>query len=260
VHNKYDRFKEMKIIRNSILRRLSKIPRYIPGEIILDKKRFKYCDSVTFINGYNEIFKEEVYAFNTNNKSPYIIDCGSNIGMSIFYYKQKFPDCRILAFEADQKIFGYLEHNISEFGLEGVTLINSAVWIADGFIKFYNEGGYSGRILKNGDPETSTITSVCLSNFLNAKVDFLKMDIEGAESAVLKSIENKLHLIDKLFLEYHSHISEKQDLDSILNILSKNGFRYFIREAYVSRHPFIEISPLAGMDLQLNIYAIKDQK
>jgi len=250
----------MKKIRERKLRKLTKISRYKPGEIILDGRKLRYSDPVTLVNGYNEIFKEEVYAFNTDNETPYIIDCGSNIGLSIFYFKQRFPCSKILAFEADQNIFRILEQNISEFTIGGVTLVNAAVWTEDGVICFYNEGGYSGRILKDGDPETSTIQSVSLSNYLNTKVDLLKLDIEGAETAVLKSIADKLHFIDRIFLEYHSHISEKQELDSILNILSGNGFRYFIKEAYVNSHPFLNVVPLAGMDLQLNIYAIRQQR
>jgi FkbM family methyltransferase len=244
-------------IEKRILRRILRQPRYIPDEVRINKRCFKYCDSRTFIDGYKEIFLKEVYAFNSDNDSPYIIDCGSNIGLSIFYFKQRFPNSKILAFEADKSIFNILEHNILEYKLKDVVLNNSAVWVEDGFINFCNEGGFSGRIIKPGDSVFSIVPSVKLSSIINSQVDLLKLDIEGAEAMVVKSIEPKLRFVDKIFIEYHSHVSESQELNIILEILSRNGFRYYIKEAYVSEKPFLEVKPLAGMDLQLNIYAIK---
>jgi len=249
----------MFVIKERQLKKILRLPRYVPGALTLGGRSFKYCDSRTMVHGYNEIFKKQVYAFNPATDHPLIIDCGSNIGLSIFYFKVRFRNAEIIAFEADKDIFGLLESNIREFEIKDVRLYNSAVWFKDGYKDFYKEGGFSGRIPKKGDPVNSSIETVNLAKFINSKIDLLKIDIEGAETLVVKSIESKLSFVDRIFIEYHSHTSEPQDLQIILEVLSDNGFRYFIKEAYVSDNPFIKVIPLSGMDLQLNIYAIKQQ-
>jgi FkbM family methyltransferase len=41
--------------------------------------------------------------------SPYIIDAGANIGLSIIYFKKKYPNSKIVAFEPDKLIFNILK-------------------------------------------------------------------------------------------------------------------------------------------------------
>jgi hypothetical protein len=43
-----------------------------------------------------------------------------------------------------------LRHNVLEFGLERIELHNSAVWIKNGLIDFYNEGGFPTEIMNFG--------------------------------------------------------------------------------------------------------------
>jgi len=48
--------------------------------------------NITFFTYYDlqhlfyEIFVREIYAFKAQTSTPFIIDCGSNIGMSILYF------------------------------------------------------------------------------------------------------------------------------------------------------------------------------
>jgi hypothetical protein len=59
--------------------------------------RFLDYEALSYL--YNEIFIDNSYYFAAENETPYIIDCGSNIGMSILYFKTLYPNSRILAFE-----------------------------------------------------------------------------------------------------------------------------------------------------------------
>ena len=85
----------------------------------------------------------------------------------------------------------------------------------------------------------------------------MKIDIEGAENQVVIDCEGVLNIIDYLFIEWHSNLSDPQMLGEILNLLKKEGFRYHIKEAFTARSPFVEIEEMCGMDLQLNIFAIR---
>jgi hypothetical protein len=86
-------------------KRLRRIPRYIGDSTKILQNRIDFVDSVSFLHGYQEIFEEECYSFNASSSYPFIIDCGSNIGLSIIYFKRQYPNARIIGFEPDPMIF-----------------------------------------------------------------------------------------------------------------------------------------------------------
>jgi len=204
--------------------RLKKLPRYTESKTVLLGKEIKIVDSNTFLGGQKELFEKNIYRFNLNKTyAPYIIDCGANIGLSVIYFKQLFPDANILAFEPDPDIFNVLEYNIKSFGYHNVKLNKKAIWKDNTTIRFQQEGGYSGRIPKDGDVgRIIEVDTVSLKDLLiNKDVDFLKLDIEGAEYEVIKSCYDILKRVKNIFIEYHSHYSERQTLHEILEILQQ---------------------------------------
>jgi len=237
--------------------RLRKKTRYREGESTLLTRPLKYVDANTCYYGYLDIFEKEPYKFVAETENPYIIDCGANIGLSVIYFKTLYPGASIDAFEPDPGIFKVLTANVRNFGLDKVSLHQSAVWDRSGTVNFNQEGGMSGRITKPGDSNYASAAATRLKDWLDKPVDFLKIDIEGAEHAVLLDCAEKLGWVKNLFIEYHSHVSETQKLDEILKILTTSGFRYHLHEAYTVRHPYMEKGDMLGMDLQLNIYAVR---
>ncbi len=237
--------------------RLKRLPRYKPTETTLFGYSLKLVDSKTFLSGFREIFIDEIYRFKATDEHPLIIDCGANIGLSIAYFKKIAPDSKIIAFEADPNIFEILKYNVKSIGCDNVELYDQAVWTKDGEIEFMIEGAYSGRIPKMGDSCTIKVKSKRLKDILNIPVEFLKIDIEGAEYDVIEDCKEVLHLVKNIFIEYHSHESEDQMLHRLLDLLKINKFRYHIHEAYTSPQPFIKRNLLLGMDSQLNIFGYR---
>jgi hypothetical protein len=74
-----------------------------------------------------EIFIEQVYDVNVKTSSPVIIDCGSNIGISVLYFKIVFPGSTIRAFEPDTLTHDLLKKNIEANNLSGVQVFNCAL-------------------------------------------------------------------------------------------------------------------------------------
>lgn len=216
-------------------------------------------DHASFRLGRNELFKEEVYKFTSDKKNPFIIDCGCNIGMSILYFKSLYPAATILGFEADPYIFSFLEKNIKSYRLENVTLINKAVWDAeDETLSFLAEGGAGGRLeQRSSGSKYIDVKTARLKNYISREVDFLKLDIEGAEHKVIADCADELKFVKTLFIEYHSMPGVEQNLHHILEIANNAGFRYHIKEAYTTPYPFIERKLNVGMDLQLNIFCYR---
>lgn len=242
--------------------KLHKRTRYNAFDLDFFGKKIKVPDAGSFLGVYQEMFVNQIYKFTSKNFSPVIIDCGSNIGLSIIYFKELYPLARIIAFEADPDISKILAHNVGKFGFKDVELHSKAVWIHNGSIEFQVEGGASGMINIDQDDEISTIKipAIRLKTVLQKYdvIDFLKIDIEGAEFAVIHDCAEELSKAQHLFIEYHSMENREQQLGHLLSILTDAGFRYHITEAFTSPHPFVEIDTMMGMDLLLNIYAYRN--
>jgi len=262
----YALFEELKLIHFLPFWELCKIRnshRYNSGVAKTKIGFIEYADPKTFREGIKEIFQNEIFRVEKfRNKSPIVIDCGANIGLATIYFATKY-NATVFAYEADPEIFKHFKNNIINLSLENnVKVFNKAVWINDQGVEFEIEGGYSGQI-KNASgnlfEKTTHVPSISLrtiiSNFDN--IDFLKIDIEGAENQAVLDCSGILNKINFIFLEYHSYANESQKLGDILNLLKSEGFRYHIKEEFTSDHPFEKINKLLDKDLQLNIFAFR---
>jgi hypothetical protein len=138
-------------------------------------------------------------------------------------------------------------------------MVKKALWNVEGSLPFFSEGADGGRVAMSFDTtKLVTIDTVRLRSYLNRPVDFLKMDIEGAEYVVLEDSKDLLCNVKKIFVEYHSFVNKEQNLDKILQIFREVGFRYYIEHIGIrSEHPYVSISEHLGMDLQINIYGYR---
>lgn len=235
------------------------------SESILFNKRIKIGNSFWHLHSLNEIFIDEVYKFKSKKINPFIIDCGSNIGLSILYFKLLYPEAEVLGFEADPEIYKMMKFNIDQFGLKNVILNNKAVWIEEGEIKF-NATGALGGALEFGDKydlqDTNKILveSVRLRNILiNQKVDFLKIDVEGAEFEILDDCLDVLHNVENIFIEYHRPKNSALHVGDFISKLENVGYKIYIKEAWNNLpQPYCYDAFNPMYDLQLNIFGFKN--
>ena len=89
--------------------------------------------------------------------------------------------------------------------------------------------------------------------------DYIKMDIEGAESEIMPACRGILNDTKYIFCEYHSDLESEQNLYKILSVLYDEGFRVHIKPIGVSKQPFVKINNQFGFDMQLNIFAWKGE-
>lgn len=243
--------------------KLKLVPRYTPASTFINNCELQITDSASFLFMYDEIFKSEIYKFTTDKRSPYIIDAGANIGLASIYFKSLYPDAEIVAFEPDPNIYQVLKSNIKNFGFEGIELIEKGLWNDDLSLRFLSEGADAGilnTLSKSNTTNLKNVPVVSLKPYLLKTVDFLKLDIEGAETVVLKDIAEDLNKVERIFVEYHSFLAQPQTLNEIINILKHANFRLYISSpGVVNKSPFINVSAYMGMDMQLNIYGIKEQ-
>jgi len=164
----------------------------------------------------NKLFREVSHAgiwepFETKivkklvQRGDIVIDIGANIGyFTLLFSRLVKPSGKVFAFEPEPANFSLLKKNIEVNGYKNVTLIQKAVSNKNELIKLYlsqdNEGDH--RIYESdGNRDFIEIESVCLDEYfrnMEDKINFVKMDIQGAEGTTIQGMKNILNRNDNL--------------------------------------------------------------
>lgn len=195
-----------------------------------------YCTLETLKYLFYEIFMRQSYYFKAHREDPVILDCGSNIGMAVAYFKCLYPKSRITAFEPQPTAFQCLQDTIQRNNLADVTAHATALANETGEIAFYTKDESPGSLLASRMKERTSercqmVPAAKLSDHVSGPVDFLKLDIEGGEQDVLVDLveSGKIQFIEQMVIEYHHHIVPEQDtMTAFLGLLESAGFGYQI--------------------------------
>lgn len=211
-------------------------PRHEAGEAQVLDYRVAYLDYLNLVHLYREIFVGGIYDLPIASPAPLIFDCGSNIGMSILFFKRRHPNARVVGFEPHPQVHETLRRNVEGNQLQGVSLHRKALAGEAGSIEFYAEGASPGALdmglfATRNQGAAILVEAETLSSHLHEPVDLLKLDIEGAEESVLDELarSGQLRHVRSLVCEYHHHLDPAQDrLSRTLSILEDGGFGYHI--------------------------------
>ncbi len=167
------------------------------------------------------LLKGDLGAYNITEGDT-IVDCGAYIGIfTIYAAKLAGKNGKVIAFEPDPVNYERTARNLEMNGVHNVILLNKATWSKSGKMKFDNKGlGTSTLFLDKSKspiiPNPSAAKSVIevpvvtLDEELRAlgieKVDFIKMDIEGAEIETVKGAKRILAQSDAHLAIASNHI------------------------------------------------------
>lgn len=127
-----------------------------------------------------------------------VIDIGSNVGLHTLELARLVgPEGRVYAFEADRGNYGVLSRNIRENFYEQIEALHAAVGATSGETFVFKSGANCGdhRIFDAGSArEKEAVRMLALDDFVppGRRVDFIKMDIQGAEGYALKGMHRVL--------------------------------------------------------------------
>lgn len=188
---------------------------------------------------FREIFIHGNYWFTASREDSLIIDCGGNIGMATLFFKWLYPKAEVHTFEPDKRTFEVLVRNIKSNSLHNVYPHRLAVSDRNGCIDFFSDESSPGSpemstVRERMPKDRTTVECVSLSSFMDndlkgRTVDFLKLDIEGAEGAVLRDLVSSgaIARVREMVIEYHHHIGkEGPGFGPFLAMLEKAGFDY----------------------------------
>lgn len=225
---------------------------------------FKLHDLKGFLTVAEEIFAREEY-FCKMPDAPYILDCGSNIGVSVLYLKTKFPLAKVRAFEPVPFICEILSENVANCGLTNVEVNQTAVCDTTGtmVLNVDKENSLAAsltnrRVDKKADTEACEVATVSLKSLLDQSVDLLKLDIEGAEFDALIACGDKISSVNYLFCECHcDDYKTQKKLAKLLAYLSENNFDFQIaRSAWAERRYSDKPLRFVSRSASYSLYAI----
>ncbi|WP_353572721.1 FkbM family methyltransferase [Candidatus Albibeggiatoa sp. nov. BB20] len=128
-----------------------------------------------------------------------VIDIGANIGYYSLLFAQLVGETgHVIAFEPDPDNFALLQKNISLNQYRNVTLVQKAVATENSQAQLFlcDENKGMHRLYDSVCCQTSIeVETVCLDDYLPTlvnRVDFIKIDIEGAEYNALQGMQNIL--------------------------------------------------------------------
>lgn len=217
--------------------RAGSVPRYTPGSIRMLDYDLQYSDLLSFCPQWHDIFVDGALEYRAGCDSPRILDCGGNVGLASLFFKRRFPSARITAYEADPALFRILRANLDANGAGDVETVHAALWTANGRVTFQAEGSDSGMIGTLPGAVAGKATDVpslrlrdVIANDASPRIDLLKLDIEGAEDAVLADCEPVLDRIGAIVMDLHEFDPSDRQAPRVLERLTRSGFTYGVDE------------------------------
>ncbi|MEO0119553.1 MAG: FkbM family methyltransferase [candidate division WOR-3 bacterium] len=164
-----------------------------------------------------------------------IIDVGANIGHLSLLMAKKAKNGFVVSIEAARRIFGYFVENINLNKIFNILPLNLAISnenkIVDFFEFSYADDQSALKIDKNWKHQNYKILRIRLDELIKIlslpRVDFIKIDTEGAELIVIKSLGEFLSKVKYIYFEFNEENYRKFGYNGkeILNFLHENGFK-----------------------------------
>lgn len=172
-------------------------------------------------------------------KGDVVLDIGAHIGYyTILFSELVGPEGKVYSFEPHPKNFHLLKKTVETNNLKNVEIFQNIVSDKNGSVDFYlSKLDSIGNRMYNSDEADSKIeiNSITIDEFLknrDKKIDFIKMDIQGAEVLAIEGMKNTLtnNSNIKIIQEWWPSAIEKygKTADSHLIFLEKLGFYFYV--------------------------------
>jgi FkbM family methyltransferase len=191
-----------------------KIKCYLPGDIKTLKfknQKFYIRKNTSDFEVFRQIFASKQYNVKglSGEQVEYIIDLGSNNGMSAAYFKMQYPKAKLIGVDPDLDNIAIAKKNTELFS--DVVFEHKAIWYEETNLDIFDtgKGAYSYNVVSIGNKintiKTTTIPSL-IKKYNFPRIDILKVDIEGAEIELFKNGDlSWLSNVKCLLVECHDH-------------------------------------------------------
>lgn len=180
-----------------------------------------------------EIFRDCVYEqFSSPEEGNIVIDVGAHVGMFTVKAAKLVGDSGlVVAIEPEPRTLALLQRNIESHGLTNVKVISKAIYNEKMTVRLYLQdlSGHHSLCRRSGDyieVEADSLDNI-ISKLGLDRVDFVKIDVEGAELEILRGAEKVLASpgIKLSIASYHVLPDGQPQLPGIVSYLESRQFR-----------------------------------
>jgi FkbM family methyltransferase len=163
-----------------------------------------------------------------------VVDAGAAFGFyTILASRLVGPSGKIISIEPQPEIFEMLKRNIKLNDIQNAVSINRALYSKEAVVKLFDNYSLVPERAQQANVHSyAQVKADTLDNLLGLqdlkKVDWIKIDVEGAELEVLKGSERTLANNDDLTLVIEIHGSEM--LGQITEFLKEHNFRIILEK------------------------------
>ena len=209
---------------------------------IMNKEKIIYFKNGTrcFIRNKSDaiaFFENYFLKLNTPDKrfeiksNDTIVDIGAHVGYFTILAAKNANLGTVYSVEPHKESIELLKKNLELNNLKNVETINAAIAKTTGRISLYidkNDQIGNTIIKKNNQNLSENVNALSLEDFMNnnqiEKIDFLKMDCEGAEFEIFYNLDKELlKKIKKISAEIHEY-NETVSLEELKEFFEKNNF------------------------------------
>jgi FkbM family methyltransferase len=139
---------------------------------------------------------------------PYLIfDLGAHIGLTMAHMATLYPETRVVGVELNHENAKLCIRNVAVFG-KRCEVVEAAVWWHDGEVRYETEPGseYGFYVAPQGSYRARAVTLqdlVAANTPPGSAVDYVKMDIEGAERELLTRNTDWASRVRSIKVEVH---------------------------------------------------------
>jgi len=196
-------------------------------------------DFLTFYDRLYEQFVQNIYEREYHlQKGDVAIDVGAGFGINAIIYSKEVGDQgRIISIEPAEDNLMCLKKNIELNKLRNVTVIQKGLWSKKDRLRFYltSPGSHSLVTHKDSAIQITEIEVDTLDNILGElgvnRVNFIKMDIEGAEIQTLQGMEETLRNNDvKLAIASYHKVNGQPTYKTIIPMMREMGFNSHFKD------------------------------
>ena len=167
-----------------------------------------------------------------------VIDVGAAFGLyTLPSSKQVGQSGKVIAIEAHPKNYEMLNRNVKLNNLTNVTCLNYAVYSTKTKVKIYsNYTIMSERVSGKGKEKAKEVNADTLDNILEQsgiaaeQVNWIKIDVEGAELEVLKGAHNILSNSKDIAISIEIHGQNKYQ--PVIDVLNSYNLRVIVQKNY----------------------------
>jgi FkbM family methyltransferase len=170
-----------------------------------------------------------------------VIDVGAGVGEELMIFSKRVGDSgRVFAIEAHPKTFKALEYNRDRNKLKNTELLNFAIADAPGHIFIEDtQDSLGNKVSKEQNTNTFRVEAITIKQLVDRfeidRVDFMKVNIEGAEQLLVKGIGSAIHKIRNVAISCHDFRYQNEGVEFfktkkiILEFLRASDFECVIR-------------------------------